>query len=189
METLNFIFYALMVLWFFSEIIYKKFLGSKQHDKKGKDKSSLNILWVIIILSVIMANIVRYSLVFPIADSVLIYYAGALLIALGIILRLLIIKNLGKYFTVDVTIKQDHKIKKDGFYRLIRHPSYATSLLTFLGFGLYLNNWLSLIAAFIPVFFAFSYRILIEEKALTEQFGQEYIDYKKKTNKLIPFIY
>ncbi len=32
-------------------------------------------------------------------------------------------------------------------------------------------------------------RINIEEEVLIEQFGQDYIDYMKKTKRLIPFIY
>ncbi|WP_379967334.1 methyltransferase family protein [Epilithonimonas sp. UC225_85] len=71
----------------------------------------------------------------------------------------------------------------------MRHPSYSASLLTFLGLGLYLNNWFALAVAFIPPFLAFLYRIKIEEEALTEQFGKDYTDYKEQTKKLIPFIY
>jgi len=62
-------------------------------------------------------------------------------------------------------------------------------LLTSLGLGLYLNNWLSLVLAFLIPFIAFSYRINVEEKALVEQFGEEYLDYRRKTKKLIPFVY
>lgn len=189
MEKINLFFYVIMTIWFLSEILYKRLLASGKTDQKGKDQSTLNMLWVVIILSIIMAQVVKFNLVFPITDSILIYYISAFLVTLGIVLRFFIIRNLGKYFTVDVTIRENHQIKKDGFYKLIRHPSYAASLLTFLGFGLYLNNWLSLIVAFLPAFFAFSYRILIEEKALIQQFGQDYLDYKKATHKLIPFIY
>jgi isoprenylcysteine carboxyl methyltransferase (ICMT) family protein YpbQ len=39
------------------------------------------------------------------------------------ILRLAIIATLGQFFTVEVTIKQNHKLKKDGFYKYLRHPS------------------------------------------------------------------
>ena len=35
----------------------------------------------------------------------------------------------------------------DGPYRLLRHPSYAGSLLTLAGIGLALGNWLSLLLA------------------------------------------
>lgn len=90
---------------------------------------------------------------------------------------------------VDVTIHKDHKIKKDGLYHYVRHPSYTFALLTFLGLGLYLNNWISLILAFIPPCVAFSYRIKIEEQVLIEEFGDGYIQYRKTTKKLIPFVY
>lgn len=130
-----------------------------------------------------------YNFHFPMADGVWILYLGELFILIGILVRYVIIRSLGKYFTVDVTIRQDHKIKKEGFYKYLRHPSYAFSLLTSLGLGLYLNNWLSLIFAFVPPFLAFAYRIKIEEQALIEEFGDEYIEYRKGTKKLIPFIY
>jgi protein-S-isoprenylcysteine O-methyltransferase Ste14 len=33
------------------------------------------------------------------------------------------------------------------------------------------------------------YRIVVEERVLTEQFGTEYSDYIKTTYRLLPFIY
>ncbi|MEY8758253.1 methyltransferase family protein [Chryseobacterium tongliaoense] len=186
--TLHYIFYISMALWFVSEIIYKQKLKSGAKDLK-KDHFTLNILWMVIIASIAGAVTASYVIKLPITSSNLILYLGEFFILAGIIFRLIIIRSLGKYFTVDVTIKEDHKIKKEGFYRYLRHPSYAFSLLTFLGLGLFLNNWLSLILAFVPPFLTFSYRIKIEEQALVEQFGEEYIQYRKMTKKLVPFIY
>lgn len=182
-----------MFLWLATEVFYKQRLASNETDKKGKDKSTLNLLWVIIILSIslsIFASYVRFgTFSLMITGNNWITYLGLLIIFAGIFSRVLIVKSLGKYFTVDVTIRQGHKIKKDGIYGVLRHPSYAASLLTFLGLGLYLNNWLSLAVAFIPPFLAFLYRIDVEEKALIEQFGQEYLDYRKSTKKIIPYIF
>ncbi|ANF50691.1 protein-S-isoprenylcysteine methyltransferase [Chryseobacterium glaciei] len=189
METLDIIFYISMVAWFISEYLYKNILKSGEKDQKNKDKSTLNLLWIAIPFSIVASVTVSYSMKFPIAQSMWIFYLGEIFILIGIILRFIIIKSLGKYFTVDVTIREDHKIKKEGFYKYLRHPSYAFSLLTSFGLGLYLNNWFSLILAFVPPLLAFSYRIKIEEQALIEQFGDEYIEYRKSTKKLIPFIY
>ncbi|MBT2621504.1 MULTISPECIES: methyltransferase family protein [Chryseobacterium] len=186
--NLQILFYVSMGVWFLSEIIYKQKLKSADQDQK-KDRSTLNILWLVIIVSIASAVTVSNISSFPISNSAWILYLGVALILIGIIFRLIIIRSLGKYFTVDITIKDDHKIKKEGFYNYLRHPSYSFSLLTFLGLGLYLNNWFSLALAFIPPFLAFSYRIKIEEQALVEQFGDEYIQYRKMTKKLIPFIY
>ncbi|ASK31264.1 protein-S-isoprenylcysteine methyltransferase [Chryseobacterium sp. T16E-39] len=186
--NLQILFYASMGAWLLTEIIYKQKLKSADNDQK-KDQSTLNLLWVVIILSIAGAVTTSNMISFPISDSGWIFYLGEGLILLGIVFRLIIIRSLGKYFTVDVTIKEDHKIKKEGFYRYLRHPSYAFSLLTFLGLGLYLNNWLSLVIAFIPPFLAFSYRIKIEEQVLIQRFGEEYVQYRKITKKLIPFLY
>lgn len=189
MKTLQILFTVSMVAWFLSEFLYKNILKSGNEDQKGKDQSTLNILWIAIPLSIALSVTISYVTAFPISDEVWIYYSGTIVIWTGIILRFLIIRSLGKYFTVDVTIRENHKIKKEGFYKYIRHPSYAFSLLTSLGLGLYLNNWLSLLLAFMIPFVAFSYRIMVEERALIGQFGKEYLDYRKKTKKLIPFIY
>ncbi|REC42222.1 methyltransferase family protein [Chryseobacterium pennipullorum] len=189
MNALQIIFYLSMAAWFLSEFLYKNILKSGKDDLKNKDKSSLNILWLAIPFSIAASVTVSYCTALPITAQNWILYIGELFILIGIILRFMIIRSLGKYFTVDVTIRQDHKIKKEGFYRYVRHPSYAFSLMTSLGLGLYLNNWLSLIFAFVPPFLAFAYRIKIEEQALVEEFGEEYTGYRKKTKKLIPFIY
>lgn len=189
MNTLQIIFAGSMFGWFLSEFLYKSMLKSGEKDKKGKDHSTLNFLWIAIPFSIAGAAISSDYTEFPISDEVWILYLGIFFILAGITVRFIIIRSLGKYFTVDVTIRQDHKIMKQGFYRYVRHPSYAFSLLTSLGLGLYLNNWLSLIFAIVPPFIAFSYRIRIEEKALIEEFGEEYLGYRRKTKKLIPFIY
>ncbi|MBL3549996.1 protein-S-isoprenylcysteine O-methyltransferase Ste14 [Chryseobacterium rhizosphaerae] len=189
MDALQIVFTVSMVIWFLSEFLYKNILKSNKEDKKNKDKSTLNILWLAIPFSIASSIMISHSIHLSIAKGNWILYAGELLILTGILFRFIIIRSLGKYFTVDVTIRQDHQIKKEGFYQYLRHPSYAFSLLTSLGLGLYLNNWISLIFAFIPPFLAFAYRIKIEEQALVEQFGEEYIEYRKKTKKLIPFIY
>ena len=129
------------------------------------------------------------SISLPITDSAIIVYIGLALIIVGIVLRILIIRTLGQFFTVDVTIKQDHKLKKDGFYTYIRHPSYAASLITVIGFGISLNNYASLVLVTVLISIAFIIRINVEEKLLTAHFGAEYLEYKKNTKALIPFIY
>lgn len=188
MGTLNIVFYISMAAWLLSEIIYKRKLRSEDNDKK-KDNSTLNILWIVIILSVASAVSVSYIFELPITDKTWIFYIGEAFVLLGIVFRLIIIRSLGKYFTVDVAIRENHRIKKEGFYKYLRHPSYAFSLLTFLGLGLFLNNWLSLVLALIPPFLAFNYRMKVEERALIEEFGDEYIQYQRNTKRILPFLY
>lgn len=188
MNALYLLFYISIAGWFLSEIYYKQKFKSEINDQK-KDKSTLNILWVVIIPSVFLAVMVSKLTSFHIRNQYWLLYLGEILIVMGVLFRWMIIKSLGKFFTVDVSIKEDHQIKKEGLYRFVRHPSYSFALLTFLGLGLFLNNWFSLFIAFVPTFSAFLYRIKVEEQALIQQFGNEYLEYKRKTKKLIPFVY
>lgn len=188
METLSAVFYAAITVWLASEIYYKRILKSDETAEK-KDRSTLNILWVVIMPSVFLGVYISKSTAFKITDQQWIYFFGLAMIITGVFIRWIIIRSLGKYFTVDVSIRQDHKIKQDGIYQILRHPSYSFALLTFLGLGLYLNNWVSLFIVFIPACVAFRYRIAVEEKALIETFGEDYLNYRKKTKMLIPLIY
>jgi protein-S-isoprenylcysteine O-methyltransferase Ste14 len=76
-----------------------------------------------------------------------------------------------------------------GIYNYVRHPAYLGSLLSFLGLALYFGNWISFVVIFFPTLFAILNRIAVEEKVLINHFGREYIDYAKKTKRLIPNIY
>lgn len=186
---MNSLFTIIYVIWALSEIFISQFLRSKAGDKKNQDKNSLGFIWITIIIAMTLAIYISIHYYFPISAFQTIRYFGLALILTGIILRMVIIRSLGKYFTADVTIKQGHQLKKNSFYKYVRHPSYSASLLSFIGFGLSLNNWVSLILIVAAILFAFIRRINVEEKALTEHFGQEYMDYKRRTYRLVPFIY
>jgi Zn-dependent M28 family amino/carboxypeptidase len=109
----------------------------------------------------------------PFTSSEAISYTGLALIVTGMVIRFLAIRALGKFFTVDLTFQKEQSLIKEGLYKHIRHPAYAGSLLSFLGLGLALNNWLSTLIVFIPVFLSMLYRIRLEEKMLLEKTGAE----------------
>lgn len=114
---------------------------------------------------------------------------GLILIISGMIVRFFAIRALGEYFTVNLGIDHGHKLINHGLYKYIRHPSYTGSLLSFFGFGLSLNNWISMLVVVIPVLLSFIYRIHIEEDLLRAEFGSAYEDYCNRTKRLVPLIY
>ncbi|MBC9928832.1 methyltransferase family protein [Chitinophaga qingshengii] len=182
---------VIYMVWFLSEILLHRILrGGAPEDKKRQDKGSLAYIWIVILISINVSIYLSYQTKFPILQQgSLMNYIGLSVILLGMILRFYAIASLGRLFTVVVTIRKDHRLKKDGIYSVLRHPAYAGSLLSFLGFGLSLNNWLGLVMAFIPVLAAFIYRMDIEEKMLTTQFGNEYNEYMQHTHRILPWIY
>lgn len=187
--VMNLIFTITYFAWFISEILLNRLLRLKKTDKQSVDKGSLSLIWITIILGIFISIFISSHYYFPLSPSSFVQFAGLLLIGIGVALRLSVIISLGKFFTVEVTIRKNHKLKKDGFYKYLRHPSYFSSLLSFVGFGISLNNWISLSFITIAILAVFIYRIKVEEKVLIRQFGAEYIEYKKTTMGFIPFIY
>ena len=172
-----------------TEIFLNRLLRSKSTDKQNEDKSSISIIWVTIIVAISLAVLISKTVYLPIYSKPSVQYVGVIVIFIGIIIRLFAVFTLGRFFTVDVTIRQDHKLKKDGLYKYLRHPSYFASLVSFIGMGWTFNNWLSLLLIVVAILIVFINRIKIEERLLIQHFGSEYIEYKKTTNGLIPFIY
>ena len=76
----------------------------------------------------------------------------------------------------------------NGPYKLIRHPSYTGGLLILIGLGLALQSWGAVLITLLILSLAYGYRIHVEEKLLVTELGDEYIDYMKRTKRLIPYI-
>jgi protein-S-isoprenylcysteine O-methyltransferase Ste14 len=107
----------------------------------------------------------------------------------GIALRVWAVRTLGRFFRTVVMIHANHRLITTGPYRLIRHPSYAGSLLTLAGLGLALGSWLSLLVAVLGALIGFTRRIRIEESALRARFGDAYTAYTRRTWRLAPLIW
>ena len=107
----------------------------------------------------------------------------------GIALRVWAVRTLGPRFRTVVMIDDDHQLITTGPYRLLRHPSYAGSVLTLAGIGVALGNGLSLLLAVFGALIGFTRRIQIEEAALQTRFGTAYTAWAQRTWRLVPFMW
>jgi protein-S-isoprenylcysteine O-methyltransferase Ste14 len=186
---MKYLFEIIWIAWLLSEIFLNRLWRSKIANSKELDKNSLNLIWISIVVSMTLGILCSNYWVAPIVTNSALLYIGSALIVIGMIIRFIAIRTLGKFFTVDLAIHGNHSLVQHGLYKTIRHPSYTGSLLSFFGFGLSLNNWISLIIIFVPILITFINRINIEEKLMLSQFGPDYETYKKKSKRLIPGIY
>lgn len=176
-------------VWFASEILLNRLVRSSKQQATAKDAGTLQMMWRLIGIGITLGILATIYIPVFISTSNEVRLVGLTLIVAGMILRFSAIRSLGRYFTVDVAITRGHRIKTDGLYSIVRHPSYTAMLISFLGFGLSLNNMVSVIAIILPVAVSIIIRIRVEETALTEQFGEEYTQYCTKTKRLLPWIY
>ena len=155
-----------------------------------QDRSTLRVIWLVIFISV--AAGVYVALHFKAAalpQREPCRLIALLFFATGIALRWWAIVTLGRFFTVDVQIAQDHELVERGPFRWVRHPSYTGVLLAFVGFALSLANWASLLIILLPISAAFVRRMNVEEQALSRALGERYLSYMRRTKRLVPGIY
>jgi protein-S-isoprenylcysteine O-methyltransferase Ste14 len=186
---MNYIVEIIWLCWFLSEILLNRLIRSKQPESKVQDRGSLRLIWIAIAVSMTLGILCAIYLRAPVIHSHVLAYFGLAMIVTGMLIRFIAIHTLGRFFTVNLAIHKDQHIVQTGLYGYVRHPSYTGSLLSFTGFALSLNNWISLAVIVIPVLATFLNRIFLEEKMLQQKFGTEYEEYKKKTKRLIPMIY
>jgi protein-S-isoprenylcysteine O-methyltransferase Ste14 len=121
-------------------------------------------------------------------DEAVTPYVGLALLTLGGTLRLAAVFVLGRRFTGIVAIQEGHRLQTGGLYRHIRHPSYTGALLYIAGFVLVFRCWLGLllVAAILAILLA---RMNAEEALLESEFGEEYASYRRRTWRLVPWVY
>jgi protein-S-isoprenylcysteine O-methyltransferase len=114
---------------------------------------------------------------------------GVALVWAGMALRLWAIRTLGNFFNTRVVVRQEQRLIASGPYKYLRNPAYTGTVMTFLGFGVAIGNWISLITLLVFGCIPHIIRIAVEDRALRTRFGQEYAIYRQKTWSLIPFIW
>ncbi|NHJ14450.1 MAG: isoprenylcysteine carboxylmethyltransferase family protein [Candidatus Thorarchaeota archaeon] len=134
------------------------------------------VLWLFVPQLAIWAQI-------PLPPQML--YLGIAFGILSVVLLIWVHDSLGKQWSISLAIGEEHKLITEGPYRWVRHPMYSTLLLLSI-------SWILISAdIIISVFSVYSFyanyrRIPREEEMLIHQFGDAYIEYKKRTGRVFP---
>jgi len=177
------------ILYGFFEIFMSRRQQGKREISKSGDKGSIWLLTISISIGFWMSFIVASTKIGRIYHWNTFFIIGTILALIGLIIRVTSILTLKQQFTYTVTRIENHQLIETGLYKRIRHPGYLGQLIIFLGISTCLSNWLSILLMIIPVLMGYLNRITVEEKFMVEQMGQKYIDYQKRTKRLIPTIY
>lgn len=110
------------------------------------------------------------------------------IILIGLVIRLTAIRQLGRFFSVDLGIHGDHQLIQKGLYRFIRHPTYTGALISFFGLTLMFQNLVFNLVFIGVILIAYLWRIRIEEGMLLAKFEEQYIEYRKSTRAIIPWL-
>lgn len=180
---------AVSYLYVFFEVFMNLRQRSKSKVAASGDKRSLWWLYALITLGYALSFSIGATRIGRIHDWNTFFIVGMVLFIIGFTIRIHSLLTLKQYFTYSVGKVVDHKLIETGLYKFIRHPGYLGQLIIFIGISTSISNWLSILLMMIPISVGFIYRIKVEEIFMTEQMGKNYMDYQKRTKRLIPMIY
>lgn len=116
-------------------------------------------------------------------------YLGALITVAGVAFAIWSRVTLGRYWSGNVTLKQGHRLIRSGPYRFARHPLYTGFVVGVIGSAIssaHIDGWIGAAIAIISLVF----KLRREEKLLTGEFGDEYLQFKREVPAaILPGVY
>ena len=112
--------------------------------------------------------------------------AGILLVGLGFAVWARL--QIGAYWSGNVTLKECHRLIRTGPYALVRHPIYTGILSAFLGTAVALGEVRGFVA-FVLLTVLHLFKSRKEERFMEQEFGEEYVQYRKEVPALVPFVF
>ncbi len=95
--------------------------------------------------------------------------------------------HLGKYWSAVITLKQGHQLIRTGPYRIVRHPIYTGFIAAALGSATVMGTG-DAIVGWVLVVTSCAIKISREERLLTAEFGDAYLQFKREVPMLVPFV-
>ena len=140
------------------------------------------ILWLSPILYLINPNLIEWS---RIGIPNLFRWLGVLLGLTCAALLFWMFKSIGNGISPTSATRQNHVLITRGPYRWVRHPLYTIGSGLFISLGLIADTWFFALLGTLA-FLAMAIRTPREEASLVEKFGDDYINYMKRTGRYFP---
>ena len=183
----NSLFYLANVLWLLEFIVFRN------RSQKGKYEERFSFFLLVMTIGFTIAGSIYFNreALGKFSDTTayeIVQFFALLLYGIGLFLRYVGSRVLGRYFTRHVTVETEMSFISTGPYRYLRHPLYLGLFLIILAFPIYIGNYLGLLIFGPLVFLALNYRMVLEEKAI-ELHHPSYRIWKKKRYRFFPFMY
>ncbi|WP_348262213.1 isoprenylcysteine carboxylmethyltransferase family protein [Telmatobacter sp. DSM 110680] len=124
----------------------------------------------------------------PLVPSEWTFFGGVVLTVAGLLFSIWARHQLGRNWSLTVTLKDDHELIVTGPYALVRHPIYTGLLVGFLGTAIAIMQVRSILAL-ILILIALWTKIRMEERLMRDHFGAQYDVYSQRVSALIPYVF
>ena len=112
-------------------------------------------------------------------------WLGAFVALAGMVLEFSTQRHLGRNYSTTLHISEEQTLVTTGPYRTIRHPMYTALFTVGIGLGLLSASWYFLLPCIVTGIVV-AFRVRREEEAMIEKFGDEYIQYMRRTGRFFP---
>ncbi|MEW6347472.1 MAG: methyltransferase [Thermodesulfobacteriota bacterium] len=154
--------------------------------RRGEDLRGITIAYITLILVTLVAAPLEASLVER-AVPEYVSWLGAGLGVLGLILGGLSFRALGRNFRVFAAPRRSGTLITSGVYSMVRHPMY-TGVIVGLGGYVLMFGALFCVPLWMAVTALYTIKSIKEERIIEAKFP-EYHEYRKKTWRLIPYLF
>jgi protein-S-isoprenylcysteine O-methyltransferase Ste14 len=107
---------------------------------------------------------------------------------MGLALAIWARRVLGRNWSGEITIKEDHQLVRSGPYAKVRHPIYTALLLMYVGTTIVSGQIHALLGLLVAII-AYLRKTRMEETNLVNAFGARYYEYRKETWAIVPGLY
>lgn len=147
-----------------------------------------NVIALITLIPIFLISI-NIQATYALEPNKVLTFSGLILAAYGVILAKRAFKSYDtRSFLGLGPMNPEEEFRTDGFLEHVRHPVYSASMLILIGYFLFDPKWNSLISVSMLIIY-FVIGSFFEERKLIRQFGERYIEYRKKTPMFVPRIW
>jgi protein-S-isoprenylcysteine O-methyltransferase Ste14 len=183
----NILFYLANGLWVLEFVIFKN------KKRVGRFLENKSFWFLVFAITLVIVSTIQFSSnnlgkvssldLYPIFQVVALGFYGV-----GLSLRYRGSMVLGENFTRHVAVSSSMRLVSTGPYRYLRHPLYLGLFLITISFPIYVGNVFAILVGVPLLVIGFSWRMNVEELALTKIHPQ-YAQWLKQRYRFIPFIY
>jgi protein-S-isoprenylcysteine O-methyltransferase Ste14 len=181
------LYYACLGCWVIFSLYWENAAKNSAPAKSSEAKTSrgVHVFLTNVALVLIAAPIHGFGRFVPARPLVM--AAGLALEIAGLSLAIWARRHLGRNWSGEITIKQEHQLIRTGPYQHLRHPIYTGLLTMYVGMTVATGEWLGLLGLAVG-FFAYWRKTRMEEATLGAAFGAEYDSYRADTWAIVPGI-
>ncbi len=161
--------------------------GDDAHGYNGKVFSIISIIeLVVLIIHTFFPKLRDFLLPFWYLEYEYLVYSGWILLILSLMLVWIAQSHMKDSWRIGIDDKNKSELITSGMFSISRNPIFLSIIIANVGLFLVLPNAFTLLIISLSTI-SINTQVRLEEEFLVKEFGESYIDYKKKVNRWLTF--